>query len=438
MRTLAPLIARIALAVHLLLTAAWWWLTPSGFPLSSPHFYVNSILPPLVLALLIVALIARTCRRTDLAAALLLPLPMLWLAAAVSGRIVFPISLRWLFLLPIAAAALWAWALLAESPRPRIRLALIIALFVAAAVGAWLPFSQRGQHPSTHSLGPTLAEADPTQLTPARLSRIAPGVIVQSDGALMLQRGRYMLYVQPILTFVSVSPDRCWTLLAPRSLRRPPPRELLGHLSADTGAHLRFNDASLRVEASGNVIDIDANTHLPLDVYSHLNTWCEIELAGHRKLQLVFSPAPESPIDVTYMQAPFGAPGRLAFLDPSDQLRIVEASNAEKGPFRTLAAGPLDRGDPLSIIVLDEGTPLWHITFDDFSAQASTDLSPTAGYGLPQNAIEFSRASDGPSSPASLFLTLAATSTGRGYHSVGHAAGTYRNRMKIEWLGPGE
>jgi hypothetical protein len=39
---------------------------------------------------------------------------------------------------------------------------------------------------------------------------------------------------------------------------------------------------------------------------------------------------------------------------------------------------------------------------------------------------------DEPTSPASLFITLAATSVGRGWDSVAHAAGTYRNRIAIE------
>ena len=53
-----------------------------------------------------------------------------------------------------------------------------------------------------------------------------------------------------------------------------------------------------------------------------------------------------------------------------------------------------------------------------------------AGWGLPVNAIEFQR--DGP--VVSLYLTLAATSVGRGWDSVGHAAGVYRDRLVIEPL----
>lgn len=44
------------------------------------------------------------------------------------------------------------------------------------------------------------------------------------------------------------------------------------------------------------------------------------------------------------------------------------------------------------------------------------------------NAIELWRAS-----PNELLLsvTLSATSIGRGWHSVGHSAGTYRNRVEL-------
>jgi hypothetical protein len=63
---------------------------------------------------------------------------------------------------------------------------------------------------------------------------------------------------------------------------------------------------------------------------------------------------------------------------------------------------------------------------------ASTELSPTAGWGLPQNAIEFSLSDPNPASPATLFITLASTSVGRGFDSVGHTPGTYRNRMRIQ------
>ncbi len=65
----------------------------------------------------------------------------------------------------------------------------------------------------------------------------------------------------------------------------------------------------------------------------------------------------------------------------------------------------------------------------DWSRQLSTTLSPTAGWGVPTNAIEFQRLDTNEDAPAAIWITLAATSVGRGWETVGHSAGTYRNRV---------
>ena len=74
---------------------------------------------------------------------------------------------------------------------------------------------------------------------------------------------------------------------------------------------------------------------------------------------------------------------------------------------------------------------------EDWAAQASTQLSPTAGWGFTENAISFQLLL--PSEPNELStgficISLANTSTGRGFDSVGHTAGLYRNRMRVESL----
>jgi hypothetical protein len=112
----------------------------------------------------------------------------------------------------------------------------------------------------------------------------------------------------------------------------------------------------------------------------------------------------------------------------------VQASDAEKGPFASLATGRLAPADTLAITLYDEQTPIARITFDDFAAQASTELSPTAGWNVPQNAVQFSLGGDQPGSVAHIFITLAGTGVGRGFDSVGHAPGVYRNRMRVERL----
>ncbi|MHC4505798.1 MAG: hypothetical protein ACYTFI_21050 [Planctomycetota bacterium] len=131
---------------------------------------------------------------------------------------------------------------------------------------------------------------------------------------------------------------------------------------------------------------------------------------------------------------PVGRPARLAYRDADGGFNIVEASSGEKGPFRRLAGGRLRRGEALTITLHDGDRPACRIAFQDWAAQAGTALSPTAGWRLPVNAIEFSRSEGLSSGNAYIFITLAGTSVGRGWDSVGHAAGTYRNRMRIEKL----
>ena len=111
---------------------------------------------------------------------------------------------------------------------------------------------------------------------------------------------------------------------------------------------------------------------------------------------------------------------------------MAQASNGEKGPFQILASGPLGPEQSLSVVLYDQDRPAGRISLFDWASQCDTELSPTAGWGVPVNAIEFSLSGDSSSSPASIFVTLAGTSVGRGWDCVGHAAGTYRNRIKIE------
>ena len=109
----------------------------------------------------------------------------------------------------------------------------------------------------------------------------------------------------------------------------------------------------------------------------------------------------------------------------------MQSDSGEKGPFTELAHGRLAPGAPLGLTLFDDDQPIARFDFADFAAQASTEPSPTAGWGVPQNAIEFSLSRDRPDAPAAIYMTLAGTSVGRGWDSVGHAAGLYRNRIDI-------
>ena len=202
------------------------------------------------------------------------------------------------------------------------------------------------------------------------------------------------------------------------------------HYRADYEAILRIDPGP-----EGGSIRLEAMARLPLPVFSHLNSFCDLEVSGHRGLSLSFSPCPEMLIDVRPADYPTGRPLRLAYRDARGGFHVVEATSGEKGPFRELAGGRLARSEPLAITLHDLGVAQARVVIEDWAAQAGTALSPAAGWGVPVNAIEFSLDGERPGSPAGIYITLAGTSVGRGWDSVGHAAGTYRNRMKIEILG---
>ena len=275
----------VVLVLHAMLAMLWWWLEPGGFPVNHPRFFSNRVAPIVVLILAFWALWDLHRERVDWLRYLLPIWPAAWSTIAITGKIVFPISLALAWLVPLAAAAMMAIATLPVFKRSR------------------------------------------------GLAGTAP-----------VRRAR---------------------LLASSAV------------SALTGA----------------------------------------ALVG---TQLV-------PIDY-----PFGRPARLAYLDRFGIFRVVEAETGEKGPFRTLARGPLARDEPLSITFFDEGRRRAKITLEDWARQTDTRLSPTAGWGVPVNAIEFSSSGDDAQSPASIFVTLAGTSVGRGWDCVAHAAGIYRNRILLE------
>lgn len=177
------------------------------------------------------------------------------------------------------------------------------------------------------------------------------------------------------------------------------------------------------------MIELEAISHLPRRVDSHLNTYCQLTIAGHRRLAVSFSPCPEARIEIKPIGYPVGAPARIAFIDANEGFHIVEATSGEKGPYTALAGGRLKRGEALTITFYDDDRPIGYLVLDDWASQVSTAPSPTAGWGLPQNAIEFSLSDDAPASAANLFITLASTSVGRGWDSVGHAPGVYRSRV---------
>lgn len=440
------LTSEFILVFHGVVASAWWWLTPGGFPPGHARFWMNRVWPLALLAIAVLGIWELACRRHSSLKLALLSLAAIWVAGAVSARVVFPVT----------APRLWWWGLLIggfgfalvvrwNKPAANRRAAFVSAIVVGVMLGSFVPWALRGPDPSTRPVGGR-AETDfvsngPTKATSAVALTSSVSVLTNS-GLVSIQQEPYRLQVEPLLSFEHISPDRCWSLLIPAALRRLPNRHVgsVSHLKNDPASVQVLYDSceSLAVLANDNQLtEIATMRNLTEATYSHLNSFCTLTVTGHRRLFLRFSPCRDVRIEVLPADYPTGRPARFAYRTASRFL-VVEASSGEKGPFRELASGSLEPYQLLNLFLEDEDRQIGSVTFYDWAAQASVGHSPTAGWGLPQNAIEFQLAGDAPSDSAMIWLTLAATSVGRGWDTVGHSPGTYRNRILVNLARSGE
>ncbi len=435
---------RLVVNAHLVAAGFWWWLMPGGFPPAHIRFWTNAAFPVTVAAVCVTCLWAEWRKNHAVRTAFSLTIPVFWLAATITAVVLFPHSARRFGIpaigcLTIISIAFW----LSARRQPILRRLATFTIVPAIGVAVTFVWAQRGGKPDTTPLNGSLPEFEPNvdirlALIPARL---ADGVTVQtSDGRVQIRQGGvYKIDVESLLSFESRSPDRFWTILAPRRDRVSLPRQLKALSRTDLNLTAQYRDdtdAVLHVttSATGDVVTIDGSTRLERPIYSHLNSYASFTIYGFQKPAVSFSPCAEVLVDVEPFDYPFGRPLRLTYVDAGDVFHVVRAKSGEKGPFVEFGSGRLTRADPLIITICDDKTPVFRITLADWAAQAGRDLSPTAGWGLPVNAIEFSQIgeSDSGTGDMAIWVTLAGTSVGRGWDSVGHAAGTYRNRLTVE------
>jgi hypothetical protein len=405
---------------HLPAAVAVLRFLPQGFPLGHPKFLANTGVPAAGLLLAAAALVLAWRRRPRLLRALPLALAAAWLAAGAGAMCWFPVSLPRAPVGVVVAGALWLLA--AMLPRPVRWADAVVAALLGAPLGAGIAFAQRAEAPSTRPSSEAV-ETIAAGAEDGDFPGFAPGA-----ASLSLPCGTERVLVEPLLSFESRSPDRTWTVLAPpESFGHR--RTLRAMRSSPTEAHAWYTDdgeSSLALWMRDGGVEVDARSFIPRDVYSHLNGWVAIHFGG-AGAKLSLSPVGEEKFDILPSDYPRGRPARMANLHAGGTFRVVEASDGEKGPFRTLAQGHLDGGAPLSLrLHLASGSACTFV-FSDWSAQASRSLSPTAGWGMPQNAIQFFHMFG----ENLVLLTLAETGPGRGWDSVGHAAGTYVNRMRV-------
>ncbi len=429
-----PLLWVVIVGLHVAAAVLAWHLLPHGFGWGHPRFWSNEVIPFVLVALGIACLFGLWRRRARLASLAIAVFIGLHIAMGPAWILVFPITGKRPALAFAASTLVLCACGFASLRHTRgVRWPMSIGVVIGMIVGVGLPWSQRGPAPGTH---PAEAVRPLEPPVASRSHRPLPDWIhlVPDTDVISVDIGSVHIALQPLLTFWSRSPDRGWTALADVQQRMGPLRRY-GGTSGDTYRYTGEEPGTIRVSASGDdVVHVEAKTLVPTAVYSHLNTFCAMEIRGHHHLFLAFSPFPDQRIEVTYSEYPVGRPLRFAFVDAASVLHVVEAESGEKGPFEELAHGPLPSSGTLGITIFDEVTPIAQIELADFASQASTQPSPTAGWGVPENAIEFSLRRDDRTATAAIYITLAGTSVGRGWDSVGHAPGVYRDRIDLRRL----
>lgn len=436
---------QLILVGHLLVCVAILLLMPGGWPLVSVQTLGYRLLPGVVGAVVVAVLAWPRARSSD--GLVLAFFTAAWATLGLGSLILFDVSGRRIAAGAFACCCVLVLALLTrrkESAQRWPRLVVVMLLGVPAAIP---PLSLLASPPSsTRPLNISL-ESDPLGDPQRRNIRIDDHLALDTSGAtLTLLAGRHVAYIEPLLSFNQRSPDGCWTIFAPRVARRAMLRELRStRQPSETSIDAEYLDTGelrrgeygeeriehqLRIAKSGPAAyEVLATSSLSERIFSHLNTFTQITVAGHRKLAIRFSPVPEVLVELKHHGYPVGEPSRFAYVNRDQIFHVVEASNAEKGPFRELGAGRLQ--GPLTMTLVDGEEAFMEVQMDDWATQASVELSPTAGWGVPQNAIQFSLLDRDPRSPATIFISLASTSVGRGWNSVAHSAGVYRNRMSV-------
>src|SRR5262249_14138248 len=145
-------------------------------------------------------------------------------------------------------------------------------------------------------------------------------------------------------------------------------------------------------------------------LFSHVNSWAELTVQGHRQLSLSFSPVASQRIEVGGLATPM----HWAYIDASGTFHLMQASALHRSPFTELAKGHLSANEPLVVTLYDAGVSVFQVTFYDWVKQASTQLSPTAGMEVPVNAILVACVGADARSPVAITFSLAATDLGRG------------------------
>ena len=447
-----------------------WFLLPRGFPWWSRPFIEQQVLIPGIVLVSWGAAISliRRLRRGIFCLYLLLGG---WLGIGLIHIIWFPVfflpgklivagigslgmigGMLWLILFG------WLRSLHAEHSFP-IRGVLA---WLAMCIGILIPF-----------LIVFISQAGPAQTTPAQvipklgslsemstLSDQEQAILVggvseavqvrlnRSQATIEIATPNGVLEIWPFMNFFSISQNRFWAVWGNRDRSYPKIEGVNRGQSAGADALYGVWSAKSRKswlkpgELSGEIlieqrrtetpameIRVTTITRLTRQIDTHQSSYCGLNWSGD--IPITLSIGHERPYSwvPTASDYPFGAPATFITV-MNDRVLLLKASSAEKGPFETLAAFPKE--DPV-FRIMAANHPVCQIVLEGFVAQASQELSPTAGWGIPVNDIFLEATQFKAAQPSGVWLgfNLAATGVGRGFHAVGTGAGTYVSILRV-------
>jgi hypothetical protein len=397
--------------------ASWTlWRRPGVFPLTDGLFWATTGTVLLAWGTVAGAAVGAVLRRPVLVLTFGLTPGVLLVTGGLTGRLVFPAAEAFFFAGPFTLGALWLFTTL-RAARTLDRRDRFLALGLACLGSPLGVVQATARLPEPAGTTPSLTALPDED---ASKPELPSSVSLDADGSLSMPCGRARLSLEPLLRFDDASLDGFWPL------RRTPVVEKLLERPRLTGPQRR---ADVRVTAMDGGLELEAATSVSREMAAHLSRFADVSLAGIQSPALRFDAAGDLSFPASTYDYPSGRPLHFAAWTGAE-LVVWRATSAEKGPFVELARGPLSRGAPLGFTVLDGAVPLCHLSFLDFTAQASTQRSPTAGEGVPVNVVQFGRFRD-DDARVGVILSLAATGIGSGFETTRHAEGVYRNRVRV-------
>lgn len=313
---------------------------PQGFSPSSLRFVSNTFVPWSILGLAPVTLgIALVVGRVRPLTTFLVAAGTLCVAAGVTARVCFPVSAP-PFDMVVGGAGLAPLLAAACYRRWLAHWTTLFGLAMGALLGVAVMAGERAPDASTH---PAL-DALPAPLGGQGASPDLPeGRFDISEGSLHLRRGEVGVDVFPVLMFISRSPDRAWTVLAPPRVNASTTRWQWAMTDGETMEVALASDAlthRVRLRPASSY-ELTSFSRLDHAVFTHLNRFAEVRFDA-RDAALRIGDC-DHDVEVRPCDYPEGRPTRFAYFDGTS-LRVVEATTVRRDHSARSAISPIRGG----------------------------------------------------------------------------------------------